>query len=269
MPSITIPGGKSGYFPFTGNETVTAGNGNDTIVIGGKGSVVAGNGKDAIFINKLGYISVGSGADTLSLVAGGVINQTGTSGKDHITLGTGSETITEQGHATVKGSGAYDSFGKATIVGGELTVSHSGGYTIDTAVNGTMTVKGGATAPTEFIGGSSTAGSADFIGKSGDDTFIGGSAGSDTMKGTGGNNVFEFGPGGTHTVLNFVSTDKLYVDGLTYAQLKADGDISYTYNAKGDVTGTVIKAEGATITLKGFDLDASTKGVVIKTEIKH
>jgi hypothetical protein len=58
--------------------------------------VVAGNGNDKSDITGQGRIIVGSGHDTLTLNAGGLIWQRGSSGHDTINLGTGNDTITSK-----------------------------------------------------------------------------------------------------------------------------------------------------------------------------
>jgi Ca2+-binding RTX toxin-like protein len=262
MSTMSIPGGANHNVTVYGSGTVIEGNGNDSIRIEGSGTVIvgdgrnmitvlgnatvsAGSGDDRISIGGIGHVSVGGGNDTLTLSGGGEFVQRGIQGHDTINLGTGNDTIYEQGNATVHGSyltndSAYGSlgfarggfghvpmgsafgsgtFGGATISGGELQVIHSNGLTEDMAVNGKMTLLGGLAA-TEFVGGS---GSTVMRGGFGNDTFVGGS-GHDTMVGGSGHNVFEFlasGQGGQHVITNFVSSDQLDVEGHSLKYLSS------------------------------------------------
>jgi Ca2+-binding RTX toxin-like protein len=262
MPTMSIPGGGNHNVTVYGSGTVIAGSGNDTIRIGGNGSVLvgdgrdvitvkgnasvrAGSGNDQISIGGLGVVSVGAGNDTLTLSGGGEFLQSGLKGHDTINLGTGSDTIYEQGYAVIvapsirtdngpyrpdglgrligRGSFEYNALGGATVAGGELKVMHSPGVTEDIAVSGRMTLLGGAA--TEFIGGS---GSTVMRGAVGNDTFVGGS-GHDTMTGGSGYNVFEFlasEQGGQHLITNFVSTDQLDVEGHSLAYLLTHSDVT-------------------------------------------
>jgi serralysin len=271
-----IVGNGRDTMAIEGNGTVHAGNGSDLITLFGGGSVVAGNGNDSISLcsdvpgasqddrvsvgsgNDMvslyanGHMTVGGGNDTLNLYDTGVIHQIGSGGHDTINLGTGNDTIHEQGQATVWGSFSHGTFGAATINGGELKVIHSGGVTEDIAVSGTMTLQG-SNAPTEFIGGTGTT-----VMKwgAGHDTFVGGS-GHDTMIGAYSHNVFEFlasESGGQHVIQNFVSGDQLYVEGHTLSYLQAHNDIS-----KDSHGNTIISIDGGktTIELQGV---SSLKG---------
>lgn len=248
---VSISGGVKASVVVYGNGTVYAGNGDDTITINGLGSVLAGNGNDSVTIYDQGTISVGSGSDTLTLREGGVINQTGSSGHDTINLGYGSDTIYEQGHATVYGSNDASRFGSATINGGELQTSFTssagaGQVETEIAVSGKMTLLGGG-ACTEFVGGTGTS---VFIGSAASDTFVGGS-GHDTMTGGTGYNQFEFlssEAGGQHVITNFVSGDKLYIEGYSLSYLESHNDIK----TQGGNTYISIDGGKTTIELKGF-----------------
>lgn len=249
---VSISGGGKASVVVYGNGTVYAGNGDDTITINGVGSVLAGNGNDSVSIWDSGStINVGKGNDTLTLRSGGVINQTGSSGHDTINLGYGSDTIYEQGHATVYGSNDAGRFGSATINGGELQASYTsgataGGVETEIAVSGKMTLLGSG-ACTEFVGGT---GSSVFIGGHASDTFVGGS-GHDTMIGGTGYNQFEFlstEAGGQHVISNFVSGDKLYIEGYSLSYLESHNDIK----THGGNTYISIDGGKTTIELKGF-----------------
>ena len=236
-----------------GNCISISGSGNVDINVFGRHTVIAGNGNDRIDIHGKGKIIVGSGYDTLTLNTTGVIIQHGSSGHDTINLGTGNDTIYEQGQATVWGSFSHGSFGAATINGGELKVLHHGNVTEDIAVSGQMTLLG-SHAHTEFVGGT---GSTLMEGGSGHDTFVGGS-GQDTMGGTGHHNLFEFlkaDHGGTHVIQNFVSGDQLYVEGHSLCYLQSHHDITMcggnTYISI-DGGKTTIELQGVT-SLKGSD----------------
>jgi Ca2+-binding RTX toxin-like protein len=151
-----------------------------------------------------------------------MIFQHGLSGHDTITLGSGNDTIFEQGHATVTGA-----FGSATIAGGKFEFGQWHGVTEEIAHGGKATLVGGG-GPTEFVGGR---GSVSMVGGSGADTFVGGT-GHDTMTGVGGSsgNMFEFletQRGGHHVITNFTSgQDQLYLEGHSLAYLAKYNDVS-------------------------------------------
>jgi hypothetical protein len=65
-------------------------------------------------------------------------------------------------------------------------------------------------------------------GKSGSDTFIGGS-GHDTMSSVGSKNIFDFvatAKGGQHLITNFISGDKLNVEGESLSYLQSHHEVS-------------------------------------------
>jgi Ca2+-binding RTX toxin-like protein len=206
---ISVPGSGQFDLKVYGNATVVAGGGNDKIEITGPGQIV-----------------VGAGNDTLTLPQSGVISQLGAAGRDTISIGIGTTTITEQGHATISGSQyTAGAFGSATLFGGELKVTASDGIATDKAISGSATLIG-TSAPTKFIGGT---GSASMVGGKGDDTFVGGS-GHDTLVGGTGADLFEFTnhhAGGTHLIKDFVSgQDQLYLEGHSLSYLESHNDIS-------------------------------------------
>src|SRR5450631_1825352 len=98
---VSISGGGNALVNIYGNGSVAAGNGNDTIRIDGIGSVTVGAGNDSITLNGPGYI--------LQHNSGSMI------GHDTINLGSGNDTLTEAGRATVHGA-----FGSATVDGGKF-----------------------------------------------------------------------------------------------------------------------------------------------------
>jgi Ca2+-binding RTX toxin-like protein len=238
--TISVPGGGSFKLKVFGNATVKAGSGNDTVNITGNGKIIigngndvltigkhgnvqAGNGNDSITVHRGGAITVGGGNDTISLYGHhGSIHQLGAGGHDTINLGSGNDTIFEQGSASV-----YGSFGSATVVGGELKFSSHHGVGVESAVDGSATLMGG-TGRNEFIGGSGTT---VMNGGHGNDTFVGGS-GHDTMMGGSSHNIFEFlhsGAGGQHVISNFVhGMDKLYLEGHSLSYLQSHGDITHS-----------------------------------------
>ncbi len=277
MTTTSISGGGNHTVSIYGNGNVTLGDGNNSVNIGGTGSVLVGNGRDTIAVGGSGTVragsgndnikvmgsgsmSVGGGQDLLRLNGSGRIVQTGSPGRDTISLGMGSDTIIVQGRAVVSEAnlptfsarqvlniGAGDlnyvadayryrgepifhpaylaaTAGSATVVGGQLQVVHSHGVTVDMAVSGTATLVGGFTA-TMFVGG---AGSTVMKGGSGEDTFVGGS-GRDVMTGVGNRNVFEFlasNKGGQHVIMNFVAGDQLNVEGHTLAYLNTHNEVT-------------------------------------------
>jgi Ca2+-binding RTX toxin-like protein len=232
-------------------EVVSVKGGNHSIsVYGPKSSVFAGSGNDSIFVHgKDGFVSVGGGQDSIAMYEGGKVFEHGIHGHDTIDWGSGKLTVNVQGQATVYGSEAPGKFdlGLATIHGGEFKVSYSSESGLkETAVSGKMTLMGGR-APTEFVGGT---GKTVMIGSNANDTFVGGS-GSDTMTGGTKHNLFEFlssEAGGKHVITNFVSTDKLYIEGHTLSYLQSHGDIS-THDGNTYIT---IDGGKTTIELKGF-----------------
>jgi Ca2+-binding RTX toxin-like protein len=240
---------------MAGTNISIPGSTNFDLTVYGRGTVIAGGGNDKITITEKGKIVVGSGHDTLSLLRGGVISQLGAAGRDTIHIGSGTTTISEQGHATVSGAHGGGAFGHATIFGGELKVTESHGVTKETAVSGKMTLLGSA-ARTEFVGGS---GSTSMVGGKGRDTFVGGT-GHETMVGGKGHDLFEFlkaDKGGQALIKDFVSGhDKLYLEGHTLSYLEKHGDVSThggnTYISL-DGGKTTIELEGVTH-LKGSDI---------------
>jgi Ca2+-binding RTX toxin-like protein len=312
MATMSIPGGGNHNVTVYGSGNVIAGSGNDSIRIGGSGSVIVGDGRDTIAvlgnatvsagwgndrisIGAIGHVSVGGGNDTLTLSGGGEFRQSGLHGHDTINLGSGNDTIYEQGNATVQGlssmngiPGRFDhggwfrnpygaplgssTFGSATIAGGELQVLHSNGVTEDMAVSGKMTLVGGQAA-TEFIGGSGStvmrggsgndtfvggSGSTVMRGGSGSDTFVGGS-GHDTMVGGSGHNVFEFlasEQGGQHVITNFVSSDQLDVEGQSLQYMWSHNEITTRDG------NTYISVDGGKTTVE-------LQGVTLSDPVQH
>jgi Ca2+-binding RTX toxin-like protein len=275
-PATVIAGSGNDAITIIGSGEVSVGNGNDTITIGSPsstanwqirggsaGRAIRGEGtrgdtesagralrgaglQTATSVQSSGTVIAGYGNDSITLYSGGQVAQNGLQGHDTINLGTGNDTIYEQGHATVYGTFSNGAFGSASIAGGELKVIQSGGVTQDIAVSGRMTLVG-SSAHTEFVGGT---GSTLMTGASGYDTFVGGS-GSDTMVGAGSQNVFQFlssEQGGQHVISNFTSGDKLYIEGQGLSYLQSQHDIT----TSGGNTYISIDGGHTTIELKGF-----------------
>src|SRR5579862_311360 len=225
-----------------------SGGGNANVHIYGNGSVAAGSGNDTIQIDGNGRITVGAGHDVITLNGQqGYVLQHGVNGNDTINLGTGRDSITEAGTATVHGA-----FGNATIEGGKFQFFGKGTTANpfqELAVNGKATLVGGSHS-NQFIGGS---GSVVMQGGTGNDTFTGGS-GFTTMTGGSGQNLFSIGfqhtgVGGTDVITNFVSGhDQLYLEGHSYSWLTSHGDITVSHG------NTFISLDGGqtTVELKGF-----------------
>jgi hypothetical protein len=232
-----------------------SGGGNANVHIYGNGSVAAGNGNDTITIDGNGAITVGAGSDVLTMsgMSGTILqhNSGQMIGHDTINLGTGSDTISEAGHATV-----YGAFGTASIEGGNFqflanSTANSGSQSFsyqEIAHSGNATLVGGDYS-TQFVGGS---GSVIMQGTgSANDTFIGGT-GHTTMTGGSGHNLFEIschGFRGSDVITNFVSgNDSLYLEGQTFAYLQSHGDISVSHG------NTYISLDNGatTVELKGF-----------------
>jgi len=224
-----------------------SGGGNANVHIYGNGSVAAGSGNDTIQIDGNGRITVGAGHDVITLNGQqGYVLQHGVNGNDTINLGTGRDSITEAGTATVHGA-----FGNATIEGGKFQFFGKGTTANpfqELAVNGKATLVGGSQS-NQFIGGS---GSVVMQGGMGNDTFIGGS-GHATMTGGSGQNLFVIGChggiGGTDVITNFVSgNDQVYLESHSYDWLMSHGDITVSHG------NTYIALDGGqtTVELKGF-----------------
>ena len=249
-----------------GSFVSISGGGNANVHIYGNGSVVAGNGNDTIRIDGHGAITVGAGHDSITLDRSGSIVQHNSGsmvGNDTINFGSGNDSLTEAGRATVHGA-----FGSATVEGGKFQflelrgggADHRDGRDDDgrhggashvtyevLAISGKATLVGGDHS-TRFIGGS---GSVVMQGGSGNDTFIGGS-GHATMTGGTGHNVFDIfcrGAGGTDVITNFVAgRDQLYLDGKSMGYLQTHADITVSHG------NTMIHLDGGqtTVELKGF-----------------
>ncbi len=104
-----------------GTYVSISGGGDTNVHIYGDGTVVAGDGNDSIRIDGNGAVTIGAGNDHVTLHGSGSIFQHGAGGHDTINLGTGQDTVTEAGHATV-----YGSFGSASIQGGTVEFLHQG-----------------------------------------------------------------------------------------------------------------------------------------------
>jgi hypothetical protein len=244
LTTLSVSGGSHNITVY-GNGTVFAGDGNDTVDVHGIGKIQVGSGNDSITENSSGHITVGGGADTINLIGSGVINQSGMGGHDTIHLGFGSDTIYEQGQATV-----YGEFGTATISGGQLDVVNSGFATHELlALTGNATLIGGEYT-NQFVAGSGNSVVMQGSGLMGPDTFVGGS-GHDTMTGGANSNLFEFlaSEKGGHTVItNFVSgQDQLYLEGQSLAYLTQHHDVT----SSGGNTYITLDGGATTIELKG------------------
>lgn len=246
MTTLSVSGGAHTLSVY-GNGTVFAGNGNDTIYVHGSGDVQAGSGADWVTMGGSGDISVGGGSDNVSLVGSGVVSEHGMSGHDTINLGFGSDTIFEQGQATI-----YGEFGSASISGGKLEVVNSGWATHELlAMTGSATLIGGEYT-NQFYGGT---GNVTMLGsgKLGPDTFVGGAGGHDVMTGGSNTNYFDILKGNHSTITNFVAgKDNLTVDGHSLSYLTSAGDVH--------VTGS-----DTVITLDGGATQVTLQGVLLPT----
>lgn len=249
MDQTTLPGGATYTYgdqdiniKVLGDGTVYAGDGNDTIDVDGSGYVQVGNGNDVIIIGTdpgPGFVFAGDGMDNITLANGGEVYQIGASGQDTITLGSGNDTIFEQGTASVVGT-----FGEAFVQGGEFTVNqaaYGSDLVSDISANyGNVTMVGGNETTnnpnfmTEFDGSSGA--NVVMLGGTGINIFDAGT-GNDTMAGgvlpgtSTAPNFYQFDAaadqGGNTVVSNFVSgRDQLYLDGQTLAFLKQNNEVS-------------------------------------------
>jgi Ca2+-binding RTX toxin-like protein len=163
--------------PFvTGNWTITLGNGDDTVLAGGRGTQI---------------IDAGGGKNTIVLGAGPA--QVTLDGNDTVTAGSGAATITAAGDTQALVHGGA---GNLTYVGGSEAATVFGGTGSDT-----------------FFGGK--AGSDVFTGGTHQDTFVFGGA-NETVTGGTGTNTFDFVSGtpvGQELITNFTSSEQLTLSG--------------------------------------------------------
>jgi Ca2+-binding RTX toxin-like protein len=185
-----------------------------------------------------------SGQDTISTATTAKIT---IAGNDTITLGTGNDTVSANGAATIYG-------GSTTLL------FHANGGGALYAGSGAETLVGGSTGSLQFFGSTSTS-SMDVVHGGGGANTIQGGAGSDTIySGTAVNaaatDVFEFSSsihGGTHVINNFsTSNDQIDLQGYSSTQAQ------FT-NSGGN---TVIKLDdGTNITVKGAVLSSTSSQV--------
>jgi Ca2+-binding RTX toxin-like protein len=225
--------GEPGNIDFTGI-------GNDSLTLNGGGNL----GNEVTVDSEKARITLRGGASNLDVTeksakitedpnAGGT-NITA-QGNDTINLGTGNDTITDKGGATLFGGGGSFSFtggagGRDQVVvgSGNATLSGGGGVNVFHAGSGSTSMTGGAGSKDTFVGGS----------------------GFDTMDAQGAKSaVFQFSAsnhGGTHTIDHFQSgPDKLQLSGYDTATVLANAQV---------IGGNTVLSlgDGTTITLQGF-----------------
>jgi hypothetical protein len=250
-----------------GTDTTATGGNNDTIIATSKVNLTTtgdpgninfvGIGNDSFTLNGGGNadnqvnidsdkarITINGGAESLNVLgdhakitespnAGGSIITA--IGNDTINLGTGNDTVTDLGGATVFGGGGNFQFvggggGRDQVVvgSGNATLVGGGGVNVFHAGSGSTSMTGGAGSRDTFFGGS----------------------GLDTMDAQGATSaVFQFAAsnhGGTHTINHFqTGPDKLSLSGYDTAAVLASAQV---------IGGNTVLnlGDGTTITLAGF-----------------
>jgi Ca2+-binding RTX toxin-like protein len=312
MSTTSISGGGNHNVTVYGNGTVIAGNGNDSIRVQGTGNVLVGNGQDVITvlgnasvragsgndrisIGGIGQVSVGGGNDTLTLSGGGEFVQTGLKGHDTINLGTGNETIYEQGSAVIQGplaptdDGSYLPFGRGAFGRPAFELDNEfGGRRFDQSTFGSTpaiargpfgygtfgnaTVSGGELKITHsngvtidiavsgrmtLVGGGAT----EFIGGSGS-TLMKGGMGNDTFVGGSGHDTMVGGSG--HNVFEFLASEEggqhVITNFISTDQLDVEGHSLAYLLAHNEVTSrdgnTYISVDGGKTTIELQGTDA-------------
>jgi len=241
LANISITGGTSPSVAVYGNNlAVAAGVGTDSV---GNANVTA-----TASVGSLNTLTINESLKALSAL-----------GVDTINLGSGADTIVQSGQATVAnafsiaGPTGVNTYSTASTtlanaradVGGVL-----GGTKADASA--VSTVIGGALDQVSVTGHNGiTDVSGVFSGVKADAATVVGGTGVSTLTGGTGSTLFEFlgsETGSQSTITNFVSTDKMYVEGYSLSYLQANHDIS----TQGGNTYISIDGGKTSIELKGF-----------------
>ncbi len=241
MANISITGGTSPSVAVYGtNLGVSAGVGTDSV-----GTVHVGT---TASVGNLNTLTINDSLKTLSAL-----------GVDTINLGSGADTIVQSGQATI--ANAFSTAGPTgvnTYTTASTTLANARAD-VSGVVGGT---KADASAVATVIGGALDAASVTgqngitdvsgvFSGVKADAATVLGGTGAQTLTGGTGSTLFEFlgnETGGQSTITNFVSTDKMYVEGYSLSYLQSHNDIS----TQGGNTYISIDGGKTSIELKGF-----------------
>jgi len=243
LANISITGGTSPSVAVYGNNlAVAAGVGTDTVgnvnvtttaSVGSLNTLTINESLKALSALGVDTINLGSGADTIVQSGQATIaNAFSTAGPTGVnTYSTASTTLANARAdvAGVAGGTKADASAVATVIGGALD---SAGVT---GQNGITDVSG------VFSGVKADAAAATVVGAAGVQTLTGGT----------GSTLFEFlgnETGSQSTITNFVSTDKMYVEGYSLSYLQSHNDIS----TLGGNTYISIDGGKTSIELKGF-----------------
>ena len=240
--TITLSGSSSKVYAGSGtlnlsisgsNDTVFAGTGAETIQTTTNPLVFAPNGSTLNFVGGAGVptiIGATGGTEHVTVGAGGISYASGTNDNATITSGTGQATIFGSNNGYVNFIG--------TAPGGAQLHAYGG--------NETLSGAGSSTNNSYFGSPTSTTGTTQLIGGSGNDVFIAG-ANAETITGGGGNDLFalfkqvtKLGPANV-TITDFNSADTLFVVGYDSTQSAS----SLLANA----TGPAISHTGTGLTL--------------------
>jgi hypothetical protein len=239
------------------NISITGGTSPSVAVYGNNLGVSAGVGTDSVGnVNVSTTASVGS-LNTLTINES--LKALSALGVDTINLGSGADTIVQSGQATIAnafsiagptGVNTY-STASTTLANARTDVNGVlGGTKAD--VSAVSTVIGGALDEARVTGQNGiTDVSGVFSGVKADAATVVGGTGVSTLTGGTGSTLFEFlgnDTGSQSTITNFVSTDKMYVEGYSLSYLQANHDIS----TQGGNTYISIDGGKTSIELKGF-----------------
>ncbi|CAM6054504.1 unnamed protein product [Sphagnum tenellum] len=203
------------------HQEIMAGKGNLTFTATGGGEIAAGDGKDSISVggSHRWNIAVGDGNDTIDALGSGAHTIVAGTGHDSITLGKGYDHVTVNGAATVVAGG-----GTATIFGTK-------GFTF---IGGTGT---------DSVIGGDTGGNAFTAGK-GNETLVGAPSSIGSLSGTipnrHGSDAFTFikGEAGGHdTIVNFSPGDVVNLEGYGPNEIK--NDLKHAVTKDGSTTITL------------------------------
>jgi Ca2+-binding RTX toxin-like protein len=174
---------------FGSGDVVVGNNQGDSISISGSGTLYTANGGEYI---GSGSVFTGTGNDTISVKGDATIASCGGNdsitvqlGNANITVGTGNDTITLGGpDDTVTAAGSATVAGpagiSATIVGGQLVFGGGAGATNESVTAGSGNATLLGGTGLTFIGGTGNTQMTGTVGGGGNDTYVGGS-GNDTM----------------------------------------------------------------------------------------
>ncbi len=228
------------------NISITGGTSPSVAVYGNNLGVSAGIGSDSVGNTTVGGSLSAAGLNTLTI--NDSIKSLSALGVDTINLGSGADSIVQSGQATVANAFSTTSVtlaNTATSLNGVL-----GGAKADTSA--VATVIGGALDEARVTAQNGrTDVSGVFSGVKTDAATVLGGTGVSTLTGGTGSTLFEFlgnETGGQSTITNFVSTDKMYVEGYSLSYLQSHHDIS----TQGGNTYISIDGGKTSIELKGF-----------------